>query len=52
MGTADLGVFVQFLIEIWEIEKLEFQLPDALQLDHKLHKPVYLFCSAVDWAGF
>ena len=30
MGTTVLDVFVQMLVEIWEIEKLEFQLLDAL----------------------
>ena len=30
METAVLDVFKQLLIEIWEIEKLEFQLLDAL----------------------
>ena len=30
LGTAVLDVFSQFLIDFWKIEKLEFQLLDAL----------------------
>ena len=46
MGTAVLDVFVQLLLEIWEIEKLEFYL-----LDDKLHITIY-FAAPLTWLVF
>ena len=47
MGTAIFDVFIQLLIEIWEIEKLEFQLLDALMKNCAIAHS-YSFCSAFD----